>query len=59
MRPGTPFRFGTWPPAIERGPSPLGADNAAVLREAGLSPEVGALEEAGILATRPRRGPAQ
>jgi benzylsuccinate CoA-transferase BbsF subunit len=57
---GTPLSFGTWPASIERGPSPLGADNAAVLAEAGLAPaEIEALEEAGVLATRPRRGPAQ
>jgi benzylsuccinate CoA-transferase BbsF subunit len=57
---GTPFSFATWPAAIERGPSDLGADNSEVLLEAGLTPlEVGALEEAGVLATRPRRGPAR
>ena len=57
---GVPFRFGGWPAAIERSAAPLGADNRAVLAEAGLAPdEIAALEQAGILATSPRRGPAR
>jgi crotonobetainyl-CoA:carnitine CoA-transferase CaiB-like acyl-CoA transferase len=57
---GTPFRFGTWPAGIARGPSGLGEDNRAVLAEAGLAPmEIEALEAAGVVATEPRRGPAQ
>jgi crotonobetainyl-CoA:carnitine CoA-transferase CaiB-like acyl-CoA transferase len=55
---GTPFRFASNPPALERGCAPLGADNRAVLGAAGLSEEeIAALERDGVLAEAPRRGP--
>jgi crotonobetainyl-CoA:carnitine CoA-transferase CaiB-like acyl-CoA transferase len=55
---GTPWRFASRPPALERGCTPLGADNRAVLEAAGLAAEeIAALERAGVLATAPRRGP--
>ncbi|MCS6891920.1 MAG: CoA transferase [Rhodovarius sp.] len=55
---GIPFRLQSRPLSV-RGPCrPLGADNRSVLREAGLTEEeIAALEEAGVVATRPRRGP--
>jgi crotonobetainyl-CoA:carnitine CoA-transferase CaiB-like acyl-CoA transferase len=38
----------------------LGADNLDVLTKAGMSPEeIAALEDNGILAKAPRRGPAR
>lgn len=56
---GLPFRFASNPPRITAGTSGLGADNHAVLAEAGLQEaEIAALEQAGVVATRPRRGPA-
>jgi len=55
---GIPFRFASRPPALEQGCAPLGADNHAVLRSAGLGEtEIAELEGAGVLATAPRRGP--
>ncbi|HEY4254677.1 MAG TPA: CaiB/BaiF CoA-transferase family protein [Roseomonas sp.] len=57
---GTPFRYGSWPAGIARGPSGLGEDNHAVLAEAGFTAaEIETLEQAGVVATKPRRGPAQ
>lgn len=57
---GIPFRFATRPLGVHDTCHALGADNAAVLAEAGLPPgEIAALEAAGILATRPRSGPAR
>lgn len=57
---GTPFRASRWPSLAAGLPRPLGADNAAVLSEAGLSAEeIAAMEAQGVLATQPRRGPAQ
>lgn len=56
---GVPFRFASLPPGLESGTAPLGADNRAVLAEAGLTEaEISALEQAGVVATAPRRGPA-
>lgn len=53
---GIPFRFAQQRLAVEDGCHPLGADNRAVLREIGLTEdEVTALEQDGVLATRPRR----
>lgn len=53
---GIPFRFANRPLAIRDGCHDLGADNAAVLAEAGFTPgEVAALVEAEVLATAPRR----
>lgn len=55
---GIPFRFASRPPALQRGCAPLGADNDAVLRGVGLTAEeIAALQQAGVLATAPRRGP--
>jgi benzylsuccinate CoA-transferase BbsF subunit len=55
---GTPFRFVSRPPALARGHAPLGADNRAVLTEAGLqAAEIEELERAGVLSTTPRRAP--
>ena len=55
---GIPFRFASRPLAIRDSCHKLGADNAAVLAEAGLPPaRIAALEAAGVLATRPRSGP--
>ena len=57
---GIPFRFATRPLAVHDVCHALGADNAAVLTQAGISPaEITALEAAGILATRPRSGPTK
>ena len=57
---GIPFRFANRPLAIHEPCHPLGADNAAVLAEAGLAAaEIAALEAAGTLATRPRSGPTK
>jgi crotonobetainyl-CoA:carnitine CoA-transferase CaiB-like acyl-CoA transferase len=56
---GVPFRFASHPPELTSGTAPLGADNRAVLGEAGLDEaEITALEQAGVVATAPRRGPA-
>ncbi len=56
---GLPFRFASHPPRIATGTNPLGGDNRAVLAEAGLGEaEISGLEQAGVVATRPRRGPA-
>lgn len=55
---GIPFRFASRPPALERGCAPLGADNRAVLLEAGLDrDEIAELERVGVLAAAPRRDP--
>jgi crotonobetainyl-CoA:carnitine CoA-transferase CaiB-like acyl-CoA transferase len=52
---GIPFRFGGRALSVRGSCPTLGADNHAVLTEAGLSPEeITALEAAGVLATRPR-----
>ncbi len=57
---GIPFRFATRPLAVHDNCHSLGADNADVLAEAGLAAaEIAALEAAGVLATRPRRGPTK
>ena len=57
---GIPFRLTNRPLAVRDTCHALGADNAAVLTEAGLAPtEIAALEAAGILATRPRSGPTK
>lgn len=57
---GIPFRFATRALAVHDNTHALGADNRAVMAEAGLSgPAITALEEAGVLATRPRRGPTK
>jgi crotonobetainyl-CoA:carnitine CoA-transferase CaiB-like acyl-CoA transferase len=57
---GTPFRFAHRPAGIARGASGLGADNRAVLEDAGFAAaEIDELEASGIAATRPRRGPAR
>lgn len=54
---GIPFRLSSRPLAIRGNCHTLGQDNHAVLAEAGLTPEeITALEEAGVLATAPRRG---
>lgn len=54
---GIPFRLSSRPLAIRGNCHGLGQDNHAVLAEAGLSrEEISALEEAGVLATAPRRG---
>lgn len=56
---GVPFRFASAPPELTSGCPPMGADNATVLASAGLTEaEIAALAEAGVIATRPRRGPA-
>jgi crotonobetainyl-CoA:carnitine CoA-transferase CaiB-like acyl-CoA transferase len=55
---GIPFRLTNRPLSIRGDCHMLGQDNHAVLTEAGLTPEdIAALEEAGVLATAPRRGP--
>jgi len=55
---GTPWRFAARPLAIRDACHALGADNHAALAEAGIAPEqVAALEQAGVLAAAPRRGP--
>lgn len=52
---GTPFRFSTRPPASLDACHDLGADNRAVLAEAGLSDtEIAPLENSGVIATAPR-----
>jgi benzylsuccinate CoA-transferase BbsF subunit len=57
---GIPFRFATRPLAVHDNTHSLGADNTAVMAEAGLgAAEIAALEAAGVLATRPRRGPTK
>ena len=57
---GIPFRFASRPLAVRGSCHALGADNAAVLSQAGIAPaEIAALEAAGILATRPRSGPTK
>lgn len=57
---GIPFRFATRPLAVHDNCHSLGADNHAVMTEAGLAPaEIAALEAAGVLATHPRRGPTK
>jgi crotonobetainyl-CoA:carnitine CoA-transferase CaiB-like acyl-CoA transferase len=56
---GIPFRFARRRLAVREACHPLGADNRVVLAEAGFAPEaIAALEEAGVLATSPRRGNA-
>lgn len=56
---GVPWRFDGAAHALTAGCADLGADNRAVLGEAGLAPdELDALEAAGVLATAPRRKPA-
>ncbi len=57
---GIPFRFANRPLAVHDNTHSLGADNHMVMAEAGLDPAaIAALEEAGVLATRPRRGPTK
>ena len=52
---GIPFRFARRPLSVDDDCHPLGADNQAVLAEAGFDPQgIAALEAAGILATGPR-----
>jgi len=52
---GTPFRLATRPPSLDDVCHDLGADNHAVLKEAGFSDsEIKALAEAGVIATAPR-----
>ena len=57
---GIPFRFASRPPKILSGCAELGADNLDVLTKADLSlEEIAALQDNGILAKAPRRGPAR
>ncbi|MDB5415185.1 MAG: hypothetical protein JWR10_3520 [Rubritepida sp.] len=54
---GIPFRLTNRPLAVRDACHTLGADNHAVLGEAGLTSEdITALEDAGVLAVAPRRG---
>lgn len=53
---GIPFRFARRPLAVTDACHALGADNRAVMAEAGYAAaEIAALEAAGVLATAPRR----
>ncbi len=55
---GIPFRFATRELAVRDACHRLGADNRAVLLDAGFPPaDITALQEAGVLADRPRKGP--
>jgi crotonobetainyl-CoA:carnitine CoA-transferase CaiB-like acyl-CoA transferase len=52
---GIPFRLRNRPLGVQDSCHTLGADNAAVLREAGFTPDrIATLEREGVLATRPR-----
>jgi crotonobetainyl-CoA:carnitine CoA-transferase CaiB-like acyl-CoA transferase len=54
---GIPFRFANRPLSVTDTCHALGADNRAVMAEAGFTTEeIAALEAAGVLATAPRRG---
>ena len=56
---GVPWRFGGQPHRLTAGCATLGADNRAVLGAAGLpAAELDALEQAGVLASAPRKKPA-
>jgi len=57
---GIPFRFASRPLAVHGNCHTLGADNHAVMLQAGITAaEIAALETAGVLANRPRKGPTK